>query len=113
MKIYLLVVATGAVLPIERDEFDAWPEDKKEGFKPTDVIFIKHKQFGREVPLPRSEWDKFGEREKDEWEVLDTPEEREKSILEEAFAAGSLEREPKSPKRKPKADAPASEGEAS
>lgn len=87
-KVYLQNVQAG-VVAVNEEEFEKWPDAKKKDFEKIEPVFLRHKIDRREVVISKEEFSKWGDNEKADWDELKDPEERSKSILDAAFAAGT------------------------
>lgn len=94
MRSYYKHKDTGELIAISEEDYSSMTTERKRTWKKTEVVHLRAKTDGRYVTIEKGEYDKYGKPEKDAFEKVPAPEERDQKALDEALALGAVE-EPK------------------
>ncbi len=85
---YLQNAKSKEVVSVPDAEVEALLSGRDSEFRAIKVVHLKAKDDNRYFVVSSDEWKRYGANEKALWDVVDSPEEREKSTLKAAFDQG-------------------------
>jgi hypothetical protein len=110
MRSYYKHKETGELLALTDEDQASMTTERKRTWKKTEVVHLRAKADGRYLTIEKAEYEKYGKPEKDAFEKVPSPEERDEKALADALALGAVE-EPKDDEQQTlRLDPPATEG---